>query len=351
MTATAALLPQTVALDDPRWRRFVASSPDATPFHDPAWALLLAQTYGYRGFALAMVDGHGRWAGGLPFLEVRSLTRRRRWISLPFTDQCPPLALDASAHRELQSGLAGALASLRAPPVQLRGAIGAEGWHVEADAVIHELELDPDVDRVRAGFSQSRVVRNIRRAEREGVMVRRGTSHADLEAFYALHTRTRQRQGAPVQPRRFFELMWSRLVVPGLAHVLLADAGGRGAIAGALFLIGGGTTIYKFGASDVESWPLRPNHLIFWSAIQQACGRGDRRFDFGRSDLGNHGLRSFKTGWGAQERPLRYSTLQPDALAGAPDLAARAIAVAIRRGPEWVCRGAGEAFYRFAASR
>ena len=81
------------------------------------------------------------------------------------------------------------------------------------------------------------------------------------------------------------------------------------AIASALFLSWNGTTIYKFGASDPEHWPLRPNHLIFWTAIRDSCERGDHRFDFGRTDLENTGLRSFKEGWGAVERPLFTSAL------------------------------------------
>jgi len=155
----------------------------------------------------------------------------------------------------------------------------------------------------------------------------------------------------PVQPRRFFELLWSELAGSGSAFILLADAGGREAVAGALFLTGLGTTIYKFGASELDSLPLRPNHLIFWTAIQEACARGDDRFDFGRSDLDNPGLRAFKSGWGADERPLRYSTLAPGAGEGAGGLASRALSVAIRRGPPWVCRRTGEALYRYAATR
>ena len=225
------------------------------------------------------------------------------------------------------------------------------GWRVAAGAVIHELELESDPESLRKRFSRSQVVRNIARAEREGVVVRRAVGQQDLHAFYRLHTQTRRRQGVPVQPRRFFELLWSRLVDPGLAYILLADVPGAEAVAGALFLQVGETTIYKFGASDVESLPLRPNHLIFWTAIQKACARGDRRFDFGRTDLGNTGLRAFKRGWGAEERPLRYSALTPGAAAGAEGAASRALGSAIRRGPKWVCTVTGQALYRYAASR
>jgi CelD/BcsL family acetyltransferase involved in cellulose biosynthesis len=349
--ATDDRTPTKLALSDPRWGAFVDACAGSTPFHDPAWAELLALTYGYQGFAVAVCDGDGRLLAGAPFLEVRSLSRRRRWISLPFTDECSLLSTDDVPVTEGPGCVALALEQLGAPPVELRGDMDGVGWRTGADAVIHELDLVPDVEQLRKGFSRSQVIRNIARAEREGVSVRRAVDPRDLDAFYALHTRTRQRQGVPVQPRRFFDLLWSRLVASDKAFILLADGGGREAVAGALFLVGGGSTIYKFGASDVDSWPLRPNHLIFWTAIREARERGDRRFDFGRTDLGNSGLRSFKSGWGAQERLLKYSTLAPGATAGAEGLASRALSVAIRKGPQWVCRGTGAALYRYAASR
>jgi CelD/BcsL family acetyltransferase involved in cellulose biosynthesis len=341
--------PLLLGLDDPRWSAFVAGAGDATPFHDPSWAQLLAITYGYRGFAVAVTDGDGELIAGAPFLEVRSLTRRRRWISLPFTDECKPLALDSTSRRRFASALGIAQERLGAPRVQVRGVVEGLHWRTGADAVTHDLALNPDLERVKSTFSRSQVIRNIIRAEREGVTVRRAADRPDLISFYALHTRTRRRQGVPVQPLRFFELLWSRLVVRGLAFILLADAPGRDAVAGALFLAGGGTTIYKFGASDVDSRPLRPNHLIFWTAIQEACARGDHRFDFGRTDLDNAGLRAFKSGWGGHERPLQYSSLTAGATADG--LATRALSVAIRKGPSWVCRGTGEALYRYAASK
>jgi CelD/BcsL family acetyltransferase involved in cellulose biosynthesis len=343
--------PETLALDDPRWTSFVDLCDVATPFHHPAWAELLASSYGYRPFVLAVGEDRGPLVAGAPFLEVRGLSRRRRWISLPFTDSCAPLADGDDARRRFTAALAAQAERPGTPEIEVRDAVDAGEWQAEAGAVAHVLEIADGLDATRARFSRSRVVRNINRAEREGVVVRRAANVDDLGAFYALHTRTRRRQGVPVQPRRFFELIWSRMCERGLGSILLADAGGRTAVAGALFLSSGGTTIYKFGASDPEGWSHRPNHLIFWTAIQEACARGDRRFDFGRTDLGNESLRSFKSGWGADEQPLVYSTLGRGArgAAGADGLASRAMGVAFRRGPAWVCRGVGATLYRYAA--
>lgn len=324
-------------LDDPRWAGFVAAAPEAGPFHHPAWASFVADTYGFRAFALALVRG-GEIAAGFPVVEVR-----RRLVSLPFTDECAPLASDPDACAQL--GLALALAPRR---MELRGPLPAAGVQAWDAAVKHALELRRDPGEVRASFDRSRVERNIRRAERESLTVRRATTAADLtETFYRLHLATRRRQGVPVQPRRFFALFWERLVEPGLAHLLIVDADGEPAAA-AVFLSFNGTVVYKFGASDPRFLSRRPNHLLFWQAIREACEAGQRRFDFGRTDFENEGLRAFKSGWGTREEPLVYSAVGANASAG-PRAPARAIGAVIRRSPLWVCRALGEAFYRYAA--
>jgi CelD/BcsL family acetyltransferase involved in cellulose biosynthesis len=336
-----------LALDDPRWAEFTRASPEATPFHHPAWAQLLSEAYGFRGFAVAAADAGGKIVAGAPFLEPAHPLGARRWVSLPFTDECAVLASAPPIGSAVLSELERAHRAGAAPRIELRSAVAGEAWDATADAVAQVLDLSADPVEVSRGFSRSQVLRNIRRADREGVAVRVGTSDAYVEAFYALHLRTRRRQGVPVQPRAFFTLLQRRMLDAGLGEILIAHVGDT-AVAGAVFLYWNATTIYKFGASDPEAWGHRPNHALFWMAIQRSCARGDSRFDFGRTDLENHGLRAFKAGWGAVERPLVYSVLPNGAHREGAGLAARVLAPAIRQGPKWVCRAAGETLYRYA---
>src|SRR3712207_2037274 len=81
-----------VALDDPGWARFVAGRPDATCFHRPEWAALLADCYRFRGFVLGPRGAVAGVLAGLPVVGVRGPARSRRWICLPFSDECGPLA-------------------------------------------------------------------------------------------------------------------------------------------------------------------------------------------------------------------------------------------------------------------
>jgi len=82
----------TFDISDQRWASFVQASPDAAPFHRPEWAQMLGACYGYRAFALSKVDAGGRIYSGLPLIDVTGPFGRRRWVSLPFTDYCAPLA-------------------------------------------------------------------------------------------------------------------------------------------------------------------------------------------------------------------------------------------------------------------
>src|SRR5262249_53885488 len=162
--------------------------------HGAAWTRFLSECYGFRAFAAAVVEG-GRVVAGIPLVEVG----RRRWIALPFTDACAPLGDTERLGAALETARGRRVVEVRAP---LPGAAG------HAAALGHGLALTADERQVLAGFHKSQVLRNIRRAEREGVEVREATTEAELaDVYYALHVRTRRRLGAPVQRRSFFSLL------------------------------------------------------------------------------------------------------------------------------------------------
>jgi CelD/BcsL family acetyltransferase involved in cellulose biosynthesis len=337
-----------LAIDDSGWQEFSGEHPDALAFHNPRWARLLVDCYRYRPFVLAAVDEGGGIAGGLPVVEVRSL-RRRRWIALPFTDMCPPLLAPGLDQAAFASALDLARRTGGVPSFEVRGRLESDVARTSSDAVVHMTELGTDPDALFASFHKSQVQRNVRRAEREELVVRLGDEERDLtRTYYALHAETRRRLGTPVQPRRFFTALWRHMLAPGLGRLLLVYSGDR-AIAGAVFLAGSETLTYKFGASDSAFWRVRPNHLLFWTAIRWAIETGFRRLDFGRSDLEDQGLRDFKGGWAATEEPLVYTSFGTHASSVRSGRSLNAARVVLRRSPVWVGRAAGELFYRRAA--
>jgi hypothetical protein len=238
-------------IDDPRWSEFVEASTDTTPFHHPSWARLIARCYGFQVFALAAMDRTEQIVAGLPMIEVGGALRRRRWVSLPFTDRCPVLAQCETERVTFIEALVAARRQAHVARLEVRDDLAVPGARQERVAVVHCLHLGRDYNKVYSGFKRP-VRKGIARAEDIGVTVRWGESRLALtDEFYRLHVKTRQRLGVPVQPRRYFDLLWQDMIGPGRGFVLLAYED-RTLIAGAVFLAWRGTINYKYGASNPQ---------------------------------------------------------------------------------------------------
>jgi CelD/BcsL family acetyltransferase involved in cellulose biosynthesis len=336
-------------LDDPAWTSFVEMDREATAFHEPAWAKLLAECYGDRGFALATLGADGRIVAGIPVIERNAaLTRRRRWFSLPFTDHCSPLVSDVHTETQFAAQLEETRLGSDVDRIEVRSRLPLESGQRVTSAVRHTLALESDSDAVFRRLSKSQVQRNVPRARRAGVVVRRAERAEDLDhVFFDLQLETRRRLGVPIQPRRYYTLLWRRLLEPGRGFLLLAYHDSI-PIGGAVFLRGNGALTYKYGASLKSHWPLRANALIFWTAIENACAEGLEIFDFGRTEHRHESLRTFKRNWGTEETPLTHTILgrRIPARSETPRLAAERV---IRRSPTWVCRAIGESLYKYAS--
>jgi CelD/BcsL family acetyltransferase involved in cellulose biosynthesis len=331
--------------DDRAWCAFVGSHPQATLFHDPAWAGLLAEVYGYQPILLVLEDPVGWPLAGALFLSIRSRVTGRRLVSLPFTDHSPPLARDEQALHDFTEALVQWRRDHRAPAVEVHAELAElPGVSLVPQGVRHLMPLGCPPDHLYASLKGTQVGRAIRKAERSGVTVRLDRSREAIEHYYRLHCLTRRRQGVPVQPRRFFQRLWSALIAQGQGFVALAEHGGA-PVAGAVFLGGHGCLIYKYGASDPASWDLRPNNLLFWKAMEWACGDGYRVLDFGKTELGNSGLRDFKSRWGAEEVPLSFAAVSDRPTEPGDGRAHRMLARVLKSTPPVTGRIVGELLY------
>lgn len=339
----------TLPVEDPRWLEWVATVPGATLFHHPAWAGLMAGTYGFQSGFFTLLDGSGHICAGLPIAEVGRWPHGRRLVSMPFTDACEPLATNDRSRTELILKLQIWRRKQHARQLEVRWPLPEEpGVFAGATYAFHVTSLDRDPEAVFHRFKKTQVQQCIYRAQKLGVEVTRATSWQDMRAFYRLHLMTRHRLGTPVQPLRYFRLLWERLLMQGFGFLLLARAGEQ-LVAGAVFLNWNGSLIYKYSASDAEYWKFRPNNLLLWEAIRWGCENGYRVFDWGRTDLGNRGLREFKNGWGSTERELHYSVLADLACSSPARIPQGDLTRVIQRSPTWLCRLIGELAYRYAA--
>lgn len=329
---------------DERWLSFLSRNTQANIFHHPAWSQLLADCYGFLPFVCAVYDADGEIMAGLPVIEINSWLTGQRWVSLPYTDHCSPLYENSAALDCLISGLINLTLERGTRKLELRKEFTCyPRLQLLSPYVLHTLALDPDFCKVNCRIHPMHR-RNAKTALRRGVHVEIGKDAEHMKAFYRLHIETRRHKGMPVQPWRYFDTLREKIIDQGLGFVLLAYHDEK-IIAGIVMLACCQTLTYKYGASYLDSLNLRPNDLLFQTAIQWGCEHGFKVLDFGRTDVANQGLRIFKSNWGADEIPLTYSFLTdkpPKPSSGRMEALMQRI---IKRSPAWVCRSAGELLY------
>jgi hypothetical protein len=308
------------------------------------WLALLATTYRYRPLVLMQTVQRGIVAG-LPMLEVRSWLTGHRFISLPFTDYCPPLGIDADGLAQFGANLMKWWEGTGSPAVEVRARLpNLPHINLTSDAVRHVLPLDDDIRRLEHGLKPS-WARAIRKARHGGIDIELTRSAPAVSTFYRLHCMTRRRQGVPVQPKRYFENLWTRIIEPGLGFVSLARMSGK-PIAAAVFFSWNGYLIYKYGASDPGHLRSRPNNVAIWAGVEWGCRNGCRSVDFGRTLLEHEGLRNFKLGIGSIEMPLEYSFMGKGPLQATRGAAMRTVSRVIKFSPPIVGRAIGGLLYR-----
>lgn len=289
---------------DGNWDARVAIREDHSIFHRSAWARVLAETYGHQPYYLRIsIDGEE--AALVPLMEVRSCLTGCRGVSLPFSDFAGVLWTEGNQAAAVYETLLDYAGDRNWKHLEIRGgSVWPPGAKPHHNYDSHQLDLLQGIEMIERGLDPS-VRRAIRKAERSGIKVTVERSREAMTVFYELHCRTRRRHGLPPQPFTFFKAISKNLIEQGLGEIVLARLAGV-PVAGAVFFHSGERAIYKFGASDIEHWPSRPNHLIMWTAIRELVKFGCKELHFGRTSNGDEGLVRFKLSWNSVTKPLPY---------------------------------------------
>ena len=310
---------------DPRWESFVASHPIGSIYHHPAWLGVLEREYKQQGVYMACEDNNGSFLAILPMLYTRGLPfglggtlSGRRLSSLPRTPIAGPLFVDRSAGAALVRAAMHKVAREQGVRMQIKmtapdldemvdGLTGSP-WRQSYVLCLPDPSKGPF--RIKDSHDRNSIKWAVNKATRLGVRVRAAESEAELRAWYRLYLESMRRNMVPARPYRFFQAMWELMQPRGLMELLVAEkqeAGQTTIIAGSVFLKYGRTISYVFNGASSKDFSLRPNDVIQWEAINQACKQGFELFDFGEVPDGNAALAKFKSKWGAEPTRLyRY---------------------------------------------
>jgi CelD/BcsL family acetyltransferase involved in cellulose biosynthesis len=253
---------------------------------------------------------------GLPFMPAA--IAGKRVCSLPRTPVAGPLADDDDAAAALVAAAIartppGARLQLKVAGPQLDGLVpGLEG-HAWRATYVRPLPGRPDALRFGSARNHSRIRWAVNKALKESVRLREATTEQDVRAWYPLYLATMRRHIVPPRSIRMFLAMLEHMRPVGTMRLYLAERDDR-VIAGSVFLALGETLFYAFNGVRADMLGLRPNDLLQWQALRDACAEGRRWYDLGEVVEQHEGLAAFKRKWGTEERRLyRYYHPPPEA--------------------------------------
>jgi CelD/BcsL family acetyltransferase involved in cellulose biosynthesis len=335
-------------LADHRWDDLVVRHPCAAAFHQRGWLEALARTYGYQPFALTSAAEGEPLQDGVVLCRVSSWLTGTRLVSLPFADHCDPLLNESGESLEFMSWLRAECDRQRWRYIELRplspGNDGTLGIQPSRSYCFHELDIRMSLEQIFRGFHKDSIQRKIRRAEKEGLSYEAGRSKQLLDEFYRLVLITRRRHRLLPQPRAWFrnlvECMGDKI------QVRVARKDGT-PISAMLTLRHRSSVIYKYGCSDERFHNLGGMPFLFWKLIEASKASGAEKIDFGRSDLENEGLMTFKDKFGATRKLLTYYRYPYTEKAKMPmSRGAETARQFLSLLPDAVCSQAGRLLYR-----
>jgi CelD/BcsL family acetyltransferase involved in cellulose biosynthesis len=265
---------------------------------------VLANTYGLEACSYLLLNERGEVQAALPTCRVVDI-KRERLVTLPFSDYCDPLVEDRAQWECLVEEV---VESNRPLAIRcLHNAIPCEDprFRLTNRAKWHGLDLCAELDSLWNQLDGS-ARRAVRKAQQEGITIRKAEDKKDLREFYLLHMAVRkQKYQMLAQPYHFFENIWQEFIEKDRGALMVALLGNK-VIAGTLFLEWKDGLYYKFNASSPAHLQCRANDLLAWEGIQFAKARGLNTLDFGLSDWDQEGLIRFKRKYAGAEKSISF---------------------------------------------
>lgn len=291
----------------------LATAPGGHFFATPAWLALVHRVEPrMRPHVLWIESADGVVEAACPLMEVRRFGVRR-YYGGAWGTYGGILARSEAGQRALQEALDALARQPRVALVRLHDFFdslreaNAGLWSTAVESCqVLDLPADPQVLFRDAFTSQNR--NKIRKAEKQGVRVRRGRDAAALGDYARLHALSAERWGISARPESFFAALAD--THPGV-DVWMAEAGGEPVAALLNFTCGG--QIMNWGnVSRRDAWSLSPNNLLHWRALEAACldAAGPRLYNFG-SSTGLPGVQTFKAAFGARQHSYRRREHRP----------------------------------------
>ncbi len=308
--------------DDAAWDRFVIALRPNTFLHSANWRRM-QETLGERTVPLGAYDGE-RLVGVA--LGVTVSARRGRFLFCPhgpladIRDPASPATTQALLDALAAAARAERCAFLRVSPLvpdtpKQRAWYAARGYrpaplHMHAETMwVRHIRLS-DEEMLRGMRKTTRNL--IRRAEREGVVVRFTRDTADFGIFQRLYSETAARERFVPFSADFLAAEFAAFLLHDRAFLAIATHDGT-ALAAALIVTYGSVGFYHQGASSRARAKIPAAYLLHWNIMRELRQRGITTYNFwGIAPTADPrhpwaGLTLFKQGFGGERRDYLHA--------------------------------------------
>ena len=211
------------------------------------------------------------------------------------------------------------------PPAQLGDKLERCGYKYE-DYLNYLIDLRRPLDEIFRAFSSS-CRRNIRKSERNGVLIEEITSKEKLPVFYALLKKTYSKARIPLADFSLFASAFDNLYSRNMVKFFLARLKDQ-YIAGRVILLFKDEILDWYAGSDDDHLNFYPNEMLVYHILKWGSQNGFHTFDFGGAGRPDekYGVRDFKERFGGQVVNYgRYTNVYSPALYNVSNIGYRII--------------------------
>jgi FemAB-related protein (PEP-CTERM system-associated) len=282
-----------------RWDAFVLACPEATFFHRAGWQRVVTQVYRHRCHFL-YVEIDGQIQGVLPLGHINSWLFGNSLTSLPFAVYGGVAALRPEAAEALEREAQRLAVELAVDHLEMRNIHPRHtDWPTQDLYVTFRKEiLAKEEDNMLA------IPRKQRASVRKGIKNNLvSVVDPNVDRFFALFADNVHRHGTPAMPKKYFKALCTEFGAD--CEVLTVTTAEGRALSSVMSFYFRDEVLPYYAGDDEAARDLAANDFKYWELMRQACQRGLKIFDFGRSKQGT-GSFAFKRNWGFEPTPLHY---------------------------------------------
>lgn len=284
------------------WNKFLATCDNATIYHTPEWKKFLEKTFDYESKYLFAKDECGDIIGLLALFYIRSKLRGNELCSIPFSYSSSYIGSESVENLLIDGGIY-LYHKLNADSFEIRDKVNHDKFQIKNSFCVHTVGLSSNANEVWQKIGKG-TRSSTKKPITKGLYVYSTKNMEDLKQFCELNCITKKKIGVPCHPWKFFKNMFELMNEYVILYVVKSN---NEIIAGGIFEYFKDTVTFGYAACDPNYLDLRPNNLVVWKSIEDACANDYKYYSFGRTSYDNKGLIAFKERWGATETELCYS--------------------------------------------